>query len=135
MTFVRAQIKWIMLVSGALTCTMLTALVAPGLVLLATFGETLDGQVAEIVVRNWGALIGLVGAMLVHGAFAPKSRSLILVVACVSKAIFIGLVLIYGQRYLARAGVAVVGDSVMVVLFALYLLGAPRPSRADEPSR
>jgi hypothetical protein len=126
MTFVRAQIKWIMLVSGALTCTMLFALVAPRAVLLATFGETLDGQVAEIVVRNWGALIGLVGAMLIHGALVPRSRSLILVVASVSKVIFIGLVLAYGQGYLARAGVAVVGDSVMVVLYVLYLLGAAR---------
>ena len=135
MTFVRAQIKWIMLVSGALTCTMFAALVAPRAVMLATFGDTLDGPVAEIVVRNWGALIGLVGAMLIHGAFAPRSRPLVLVVGCVSKVIFIGLVLVYGQRYLARAGVAVVGDSVMVVLFALYLLGTRRLSDSDETSR
>jgi len=61
MKWIVARIKWIMLVSGALTCTMLYAAIAPQAALRATFGETLEGPPAEIVVRNWGALIGLVG--------------------------------------------------------------------------
>ena len=54
MSWVVENIQWIMLVSGALTI-----------------------PVAEIVVRNWGALIGLVGAMLIYGAFDPPGRPLI----------------------------------------------------------
>ena len=59
MNFVAANIKWIMLVSGALTCTMVYAAIAPQAALRSTFGETLEGPLADIVVRNWGALIAL----------------------------------------------------------------------------
>jgi hypothetical protein len=54
--------------------------------------------VAEIVVRNWGALIGLIGAMLRYGAYNPSSRSLVLTVAGLSKVDLIGLVLSEGAR-------------------------------------
>jgi hypothetical protein len=75
-------------------------------------------------VRNWGALITLVGLMLIYGAFHPSVRALVLTVAGVSKAVFIGLVLSQGGRYLGhQAGVAVAVDAVMVVVFGWYLLG------------
>lgn len=116
------SIKWIMLVSGALTCTMVYAAIAPEAALQSTFGESLSGPVAEIVVRNWGALIALGGAMLIYGAFEPAVRPLVLVFTGVGKMIFIGLVVSHGTRYLSQqAGVAVVLDSLMVAIFALYL--------------
>jgi hypothetical protein len=118
--------KWIMLLAGVLTCTMLYAAVAPQAALRATFGETLEGPLAEIVVRNWGALITLVGAMLIYGAFNPASRPLVLTVAGISKLVFIGLVLAQGAKYLATAGVALAIDLALVTLFALYLIGASR---------
>ena len=59
-----AKMKWVMLVSGALTFTMVQAAIAPQSALRSAFGETLEGAAAEIVVRNWGALIALMGAML-----------------------------------------------------------------------
>jgi len=126
--WIATRIKWIMLVSGALTSTMIYAAVAPQAALRSTFGDTLEGPVAEIVVRNWGALIGLVGGMLIYGAYDRASRSLILSVASVSKLIFIALVLVYGRRYLSQqAGVAIAVDSVMVALFGVYLLADRNP--------
>ena len=48
-----------------------------------------------------------------------------LIVAGASKVIFIALVLSEGARYLSHAaGIAVTIDSVMVVLFAWYLVAA-----------
>jgi hypothetical protein len=82
-----------MLAAGALTSTMLYAAVAPRASLQSTFGEQLDSPVAEIVIRNWGALIGLIGAMLLYGAYHPPSQPLVLTVAGLSKVVFIGLVL------------------------------------------
>jgi len=118
--------KWIMLLAGVLTCTMLYAAVAPQAALRATFGETLEGPLAEIVVRNWGALITLVVAMLIYGAVNPASRPLVLTVAGISKLVFIGLVLAQGAKYLGTAGVALAIDLALVTLFALYLIGASR---------
>jgi hypothetical protein len=124
MNVIAANIKWIMLVSGALTCTMLYAAIAPRAALQSTFGETLDGPLAEIVVRNWGALITLVGLMLIWGAFKPELRTLVLTVAGISKLMFAALVLAHGGRYLGQqAGVAIAIDLLWVVLFAWYLLG------------
>ena len=123
MNWIVANMKWIMLVSGVLTSTMIYAAIAPQAALRSTFGETLDGPLAEIVVRNWGALIALVGAMLIYGAFNPASRPLVLTVAGFSKLVFIGLVLTYGTQFLGQqVGVAMGIDLVMVVLFIVYLI-------------
>ena len=123
MNWIVSKIKWIMLVSGLLTCTMLYAAIAPQAALLSTFGESLAGPLAEIIVRNWGALITLMGGLLIYGAFDPPSRRLILTVVGISKLIFIGLVLTYGQQYLGRAGIAVVIDGVAILLFIGYPIG------------
>lgn len=127
MLWIVTGIKWIMLASGALTCTMLYAAIAPQSALQSMFGETLEGSLAEIVVRNWGALITLVGAMLIYGAYDPPGRPLILTVAGVSKLIFIGLVLSYGGKYLGhQAGLAIVIDLLMVILYIGYLVSVRR---------
>jgi hypothetical protein len=61
--------------------------------------------------------------MLIYGAFEPSLRPIILIVAAVSKAVFIGLVLSLGGHYLQRqVGVAVTIDALMIVLFAWYLI-------------
>lgn len=131
MSWIAAKIKWIMLVSGVLTFTMIHAAFAPHAALQSTFGASLDGPVANVVVRSWGVLIALVGAMLTYGAYRPHVRPLVLVVAGASKLAFIGLVLTGGRQFLShQAGVSIVVDSVMVVLFACYLFGRRGASAA-----
>ena len=120
-------IKWIMLVSGVLTLSMISFLFAPEAMQRKNFGAALDGPIADVVVRNWGALIALVGAMLVYGAFAPAVRSFVLTVTGISKIVFIGLLLTYGSTFLdGPLRVAVIVDSLEVLLFAAYLLARPR---------
>ena len=124
MRFFLSNFRWIMLISGLLTCTMFLGLISPQSSLQSNFGvgQDLNGPVAEIVVRNWGALIGLVGAMLVYGAVVEKVRAFALVIAIISKVIFIALVMIYGRQFLGfGAGIDVAADSVMIVLFVAYL--------------
>jgi hypothetical protein len=115
-------IKWIMLVAGLLTLTLIFVVVAPEAAMRKNFGIGIDSPAMEIVVRNWGALIALVGAMLVYGAFKPAVRPLVLTVAAVSKAVFITLMLTRGRAYLGLdIGAAVVIDSIEIVLFVLIL--------------
>jgi hypothetical protein len=112
-----------MLISGLLTCTMFYALFAPEASLRSTFGEELSGSVAQIVVRNWGALIGLVGIMLIYGAFNDAARRLVLMVAGASKIVFISLVLMFGQQFLKfQAGTAILVDGIMVLIFVVFLV-------------
>lgn len=127
MSVVIRHIKGIMLVSGALTSTMLLAALAPAAALHSTFGETLSGPLAELVVRNWGILITMVCVMLICGAVNPQHRRLSLLMATVSKVAFIVLVLSNGTRYPAYgAGTAVLVDSVLVAVFVAYLAATRR---------
>jgi hypothetical protein len=127
MRWIVAHMKWIMLVAGALTCTMFYGAVAPEAALQGTFGDTLQGPVANVVVRNWAVLIGLMGVMLIYGAFHVHVRPLVLVVAGLSKIVFVVLILTAGQSFLMyQAGIAVVSDAIQVLLFVWYLIGSRR---------
>ncbi len=123
MTFVTPLIKPIMIISGGLTLSMIYAALAPQAALTSMFGDTLSGPLAEIVVRNWGALIAIGGATLIWGAFEPSVRTLVLLAVGVSKLVFIALIVGLGRQYLTgQAGIAVALDAMCVLLFALYLL-------------
>jgi hypothetical protein len=123
MRFFLSNFKWVMLVSGLLTCTMFLGLFSPQASLKSNFGETMQGPAADIIVRNWSALIGLMGIMLIYGAFNMPVRRFTLVIAGISKIIFIALVLSSSQSYSGLgAGTAVIADSIMVVLYIVYLL-------------
>jgi len=124
MTWITTRMKWILLVSGVLTCTMIYAAIAPQAALQSMFGETAEGVVAEIIVRNWSILVTLVGVMMIYGAFNPWSRPLVVTVAGLSKACFIALVLSHGTRFLDhQVSIAAAVDVVVVLLFIGYLLG------------
>ena len=125
MAFIVDNIKWIMLVSGVLTFSMIYAAIAPRAALNMTFGEAkAEGAALEIVTRNWGILIALIGAMLIYGAFDPPGRPFILIVAGVSKLAFIALILANGSAAArTKAAGAIVIDTIIIVLFTLYLVG------------
>jgi cbb3-type cytochrome oxidase subunit 1 len=78
MSWIVAHISLLMTVSGVLTLTMIYAAIVPEAALQSSFAETLTGPVASVVVRNWGALIALIGAMLIYGARNPAVRCCLL---------------------------------------------------------
>jgi len=128
MHFFVSNFKWVMLIAGLLTCTMFVGLISPQASLSSNFGVTSQESSVEIIVRNWAALIGLIGIMLIYGAFVPSVRRFSLVIACISKIIFITLILSLGKEYLEfGVGTAVIADSIMVTLFIAYLLLARSP--------
>ena len=127
MSWIVVNIHWIMILSGVLTMTMVYAALAPDAALRSTFGESVSGPVADIVVRNWGALIALVGAMLIFAARKPVVRPMALTVAGAAKAIFVALVLSHGGWFLGyQAGIAVLVDVLWVMIFRrVPAVGAP----------
>jgi hypothetical protein len=128
MGFLVNNIKWMMLVSGLLTCTMLYAAIAPEAALRMNFGASLPGPLANVLVRSWGVLVFLMGAMLVYGAFRPAVRRFALAVAGTSKLAFVLLLLTLGAQFLGKAMLAVVFDSLWVLVFAAYLLATRKES-------
>ena len=126
MQTITSKTKLIMLITGGFTCTMAYALFSPQAALTSMFGESLSGggALAEIIIRSWGALITLVGAMLIYGAFKPQQRPLILTIAGLSKLIFVGLLVLLGSQYFPKTVVPIALDSIAVILYAICLLGA-----------
>jgi hypothetical protein len=123
MRYFVANFKWFMLLSGFLTCSMFPGLFSPESPVKSLFNAELKSGPENIIVRNWSAVIGLMGIMLIYGAFKPAVRQFSLIIAGLSKVIFIGLVLNFGKQYMAfGTGAAVVVDCVMIFLFLLYLL-------------
>jgi nucleoside recognition membrane protein YjiH len=125
MPWIVANMKWIMVVCGLLTSTMIYAAISPAKALESTFGESLSGPLAELIVRNWGVLIAMGGGMLIYAAFRPVVRPLVLIFTGLGKSFFIAMVLQQGGQFLQhQAGIAVVTDSLMVLLFVWYLLAS-----------
>ena len=78
----------------------------------------MKGSAFELIVRNWAALSGPIGFMLIYGAFVPAVRRYSPVIAGISKVVFIFLILSLGTQYLEfGAGTPVIIDFGMVVLF------------------
>lgn len=133
MKLLRQSFKWVMLICGLLTCTMFYAVVAPQWAMQSNFGQNLEGPLAELIVRNWGALIGLMGVLLIYGALHEQARTIALLVAGTSKVIFIGLVFSVGQPFLRfQAGISAGVDTIMVVLFAAYLIQGLQKTRSER---
>ncbi len=118
------NIKWIMLLSGLLTCSMILAVFAPEMALINMFGEALTEPLAQVIVRSWGFLIFLVGTLLMYGAFKPEYRNLVLVITSLSKLMFILLIVIYGSQYIEKSLLTIVLDSTLVIVFVSYLVKA-----------
>lgn len=116
------NIKWIMLIAGLLTCSMIFAVFAPQVALISMFGEALTQPLAQVVVRSWGFLIFLMGGLLIYGAFKPVYRNLSLIIVSLSKIVFIFLIITFGGPYIEKSAITLIVDSIFIVLFALYLI-------------
>ena len=115
------NIQWMLLAAGLLTCSMIQATVAPRATVRTYFGEAPDSLQFDLVVRNWGMLITAAGALLIWASFAPDVRLAAIAMVIVTKTAFIALML--GSGVMKRqAWVALVVDSIMVFLFAAYLI-------------
>ncbi|HBZ94353.1 MULTISPECIES: hypothetical protein [unclassified Pseudomonas] len=130
MGYIARHFKWLMLVSGVLTATMFYGLFAPQEALQSMFGASFDGPLQSLVIRSWSALVGLMGVLLIHGALNAEHRTLCAVIAALSKAVFVSLLIVHGQAYLAKATAAVVLDVLVIVFTLLYLLSTRRQAIA-----
>ena len=111
-----------MLVSGILTATTFYGLFAPQSLLESMFGASFNGSLESILIRSWSALVGMIGAVLIFGAFSEKHRVFSISIAAFSKIIFVSLMLIYGQAFLGKAAPAVVMDCAVIVLAVFFLI-------------
>ncbi len=122
MSWIVANIGWVLIVSGVLTCSMISMALAPRFAMLSTFGEIAEGPVANLIARSWGLMIFASGLMLIYAAWHGEARLPILLYSIVGKLGFIGLVLAERRFRRPSALIAAAGDLVIVALLSWYLL-------------
>ena len=119
-----SSIEWILVVSGIITAIGgLGAFLSPGLLLRSGFGVGSPDASALFLARHWGVLIFVIGALIVHVAYADAVRAPILIAAAVEK-FAIGALVFFGplQRTAAMTAIAVV-DGIFALFYVAYLAG------------
>lgn len=115
----------VMVLSGALTLTMLLPNFPPAVAGAAMFEGAAEDGLLPVVLSNWRILIALSGGLLIAGALFGPLRAPALAFAGLSKIGFIALV--FTRGFADSLGPAAAIDVVMVVLFAWFLFaGAKR---------
>ena len=105
-----------MLVTGVMTTLVCLGLLAPGQVQQAMFGAPSDNPLALLLTRGWSGLVGLMGILLIIGARRPALRTFCLNVSGGSKAMFIGVILIWGQAYVPTLAGGLFIDALVVLV-------------------
>ena len=118
-----------MLLAGLITCTTLAAVFAPQETLISMFGTNLTEPLADLLVRSWGFLVFIMGALLIYGAFDEDSRMLCAITAGISKLGFLFLIFVFATDYIETLWVSVVFDSIVVLILAIYAVSAKKTVR------
>lgn len=122
MNFIIEKTKWVMLISGLLTFTMFYGVFAPQAALELMFGVSFNGELENIVIRSWSALVGIMGAILIYSFISAKSRSYSITIAAFSKFVFVMLLVLYGQEFISVMMSAIVMDCFVIITSCVYLL-------------
>jgi hypothetical protein len=118
-----AQIELILLITGLATAGALALFLAPVPMMKMLFGQAPSDALSLLIVRHWGLLVFLVGALLVYAAYHAEVRVPTLIVAIVEKvAIAVGMLL---SPFRQRRAVLVmaVADAAMAGVYVMYLIG------------
>ena len=117
-----AHIELILWITGLATAGALVLFLAPAPMVKLVFGQTPSDAIGLFVVRQWGLLVFLVGALLIYAAYHTEVRVPTLIVAIVEKAaIAIGIVI---SPFRSRPGVLLMAlaDASMAAVYLMYLL-------------
>ena len=116
-----------MWVTGIGTALVGLGLIAPSEIQQSMFGAPSEDPLALLLARGWSGLVGLMGILLIIGARRPALRTFCLNISGGSKAMFIGMILIWGQAYVPTlAGALFIDALVVLVAIANQIQGKER---------
>ena len=119
-----AHIESILIATGVLTAAALIVFFAPVPVLRVICGAAAPTDViSKALARHWGLLIFCVGALIIYAAYHPAVRAPAMVLAAVEKIAFGVGVLFTSLRAHRVAATVAVGDTLIALVYVLYLAG------------
>jgi hypothetical protein len=117
------HIELILLITGLATAGILVVFVAPVPVMKLLFGQAPSDGLSLLIIRHWGLLVCLVGALLIYAAYHAEVRVPTLIVAIVEKvALVLGLLISPFRRRPTVLAVAL-ADAGMSAVYLKYLAG------------
>ena len=121
---IAANIQLILIVTGAITASMLLQYLAPLPMLRLVYGAGAPTEpVGLLLARQWGLVVFCIGALLIYAAFYAEVRGPVMVAAVVEKVAFAAALLSPTLRNQGMAKMVALGDLAMALIFLLYLVG------------
>ena len=117
------QIESILLLTGLATAGALLLSLAPVRMSKLIFGRPPADALGIVIVRHWGLLVGLVGALIVYSAYHAEVRLPTLIVAIAEKAAFALGMFLSPSRRRPIILVLALADAGMAVIYLVYLIG------------
>lgn len=113
----------ILYVTGAITASMVLQFLAPAFYLKQTNKITINSAEGLFFARHWGLTVALIGGLLIWAAAAPELRTPVLTIALIGKSVFVGMIVANIKGFGKGLVLALVFDSITVLLYAGLLLG------------
>jgi hypothetical protein len=111
-----AQIELVLLLTGLATAGALVLFLSPVTMMRLLFGQAPSDALGILIVRHWGLLVGLVGALLVYAAYHAEIRVPTLIVAVAEEAAFALGVFFSPFRRRPTAFIMALADAGMAVV-------------------
>ncbi|MHA6204684.1 hypothetical protein ACXU4B_09695 [Dyella soli] len=112
----------VLLVSGAFTLLPIVIFLLPAHGTRLLFGVDAADGIGGLLTRHWSLLAPSLGALLIYAAWHPELRVPLMLAAGVEKAGLVGLIVASSKEpYAARLRPIAVFDSVIVLVYAIYL--------------
>jgi hypothetical protein len=116
-------IEIILLISGIFTALAIAIFFFPARFYKAVFNLEAVPAVYIFIARHWGAVISLIGFLMIYAAYNQEVRDAVIFAASVGKIVFSGLVMFSPLRK-SRVFIRLATfDAVIVALFAFYFAG------------
>jgi hypothetical protein len=120
---ITTHIQAILMVTGLATMGAIGAFVAPRRALKLVFSDETPREVTLVLLRHWGLLIFLVGALLVFAAYHPDIQVPAMVMAGVEKIVLAGLVFFGPLKRTTLVTMIAAIDTGFAVLYVLFFAG------------
>ena len=118
-----AYIEPMLMITGAVTASMIGLCLAPRPLLRLLFGGAPQDAVSLLIARHWGLLVACVGALLIYAAFEPAIRVPVLWAAVAEKLALVALVMGTTMRQHGLAAAVAGADLLMSLIYLAYLAG------------
>jgi hypothetical protein len=118
-----AHIEMILLITGLATTAALVVFLAPVPAMKLLFGQVPSDALSLLIVRHWGLVVGLVGALLIYAAYHAEVRVPTLIIAIVEKVALVLGLLMSPVRQRPTVLTMALADTGMAAVYVIYLIG------------